>query len=294
MLDAKRMLDDNGVEAQEIHKGWINVQCPFCDDEGMHGGFNISGSYYTCFRCKYHWVVDAVAQIIGVDRHQAGEILKQYSDYVQDREEEYDVKVDKVKLPIGCGRMNEACREYLRNRGFDDKKLEREWGLMGTGYLGEYKFRVIAPIYLKGELISYQGRDITDRSQERYKACPKSDEVLNLKNTLYGIDKAKGKTCVVVEGIPLVWRLGAGAIATFGIDYTQQQVNIIQSTYDHIFILYDNEINAHRMSCDLANHIDAIKDVPSVEILRITDLSDYDDMTDREAFEFMQPLLQGS
>jgi hypothetical protein len=43
------------------------------------------------------------------------------------------------------------------------------------------------------------------------------------KETLYNLDNAKDGTAIVVEGPIDVWRIGDGAVATFGVIYTQKQ-----------------------------------------------------------------------
>ncbi len=48
--------------------------------------------------------------------------------------------------------------ELIRN--FDPNYLVSEWGLLSTGVLGEFKFRILAPVYFKGQLVSYQCRDL--------------------------------------------------------------------------------------------------------------------------------------
>ena len=118
-------------------------------------------------------------------------------------------------------------------------KLEKEWGLLGTGPVGPYKHRIIAPIHFRNELVSYQGRDITGKSPLRYKACSEKNEVMKHKHTLYGIDKVPGKRVVVVEGIADVWRLGPGAVATFGIKFTGSQINLL-SEFEKVFIIFDS------------------------------------------------------
>ena len=54
-----------------------------------------------------------------------------------------------------------------------------------------------------------------------------------------------------MEGITDVWRLGKLAFATFGIEYTRQQVRLISSLYKRVGIAYDFEIQAQRQAKEL-------------------------------------------
>lgn len=144
----------------------------------------------------------------------------------------------KLKLPL-CGELGAMHIQYLESRGFDAEKLESLWGLMGTKGIGRYPNRIIAPIFLNGTTVSYQGRDVTGKQKLRYKACSLEKEVIHHKNTLYGIDNCKD-SIVVVEGITDVWRLGYGAVCTFGIKYTTSQLRMIASKKRR-YIMYDTQ-----------------------------------------------------
>ena len=117
--------------------------------------------------------------------------------------------------------------------------MSRVWGLLGTGPIGEYKFRIVAPIEFEGRLVSYQCRDITGRAALPYLACAQENEVRDHKHCLYGMDLVPGHSVVIVEGIADVWRLGPGAIATFGIGYTTEQVDLMRR-WKRRFVLFDS------------------------------------------------------
>lgn len=59
-------LSDTGVPyrtaGKNTQKGWVNVNCPYCHDDGFHGGFNIESKslYYTCWKCKWHNPVETL------------------------------------------------------------------------------------------------------------------------------------------------------------------------------------------------------------------------------------------
>lgn len=60
-----------------------------------------------------------------------------------------------------------ACK-YLEGRRFDPKMLQDEWNVLATGPGAiikvnnktiDYSYRVIAPVYYEGKMVSFQGRD---------------------------------------------------------------------------------------------------------------------------------------
>ena len=201
-----------------------------------------------------------------------------------------------LSLPIGCKSIMsddpqfERHRNYLASRNFDPKELEKTWKLYGTGPIGPYKFRIIAPIFYGGRMVSYQGRDITGKSKIKYKACSKSMELVNHKRILYGLDFVND-VAIIVEGIADVWRLGKGAVATFGIEFTQPQVAIL-SKLRKCFIMFDAEEIAQKKAKELAESIVSLNPNVKVEIIKLSGVKDPAELTEKEAREISSCLLE--
>ncbi|MFA5583026.1 MAG: hypothetical protein WDA09_02335 [Bacteriovoracaceae bacterium] len=244
---------------QHRRKGWVNVICPYCTGThfGYHLGINTLEGWASCYRCGGHWLPKVVATLAKVPiqeafriikRHSSGELLQEYNEIVSRKE--------KLEFPECCGTLQSMHWKYLKSRNFK-ASVAREWELMGTGIHGPYNFRIIAPIRLDGILISYQGRDITDKSKMRYKNCSAEDEVYPHKHVIYGIDKCKGKRILVVEGITDAWRIGPGCGATFGINWSPPQARLIASRFEEFIILYDNEEQAQEKALALYQYLTA-------------------------------------
>jgi hypothetical protein len=264
MFDALRYLKDTGVPFAEaghpkVTAGWVGISCPFCRDAGVHGGFSLEKGFYNCWVCGWHDVVDVIAALERIKPHEA--VL---------RHAEYEIsstpiptprvrekKTGSATLPPEAGPLTSIHQAYLKKRGFDPDFLEEKYQLKGTGPVGSYKFRIIAPIYLDGRLISFQGRDVTGKSIIPYKACPKEREAVEHKDTLYNVDNARG-TVIVVEGIFDVWRLGDGAVATFGIGFRWTQVDMLASRFHQVFLLYDGEPKAQAQAQKIVNALNCL------------------------------------
>jgi len=247
-FDSERFFTDFGVEhwtsGKNVTPGWVNIRCPMCDDHSNHGGFSPQGKY-NCWRCGGHDVVTVLSKLLGMDEGQAIRTVRRYTTNLHrpsrvKKERKADASRD-VKLPFGCGALRPEHRRYLLQRNFSPKRLRNTFGIMGTGPVGDYKFRIIAPVYLDRKLVSYQGRDITGKAELRYKACKEENEAVHHKHTLYGIDLVPGRAGVVVEGITDVWRLGPGAVGTFGTSVTDEQLIMIYKRFDEIYLLFDPE-----------------------------------------------------
>lgn len=238
--------------------GWIQIECPFCTgNPGFHLGWSINEEYFNCWRCGWKSPEAVVAILTGVKGSALTSLLSEYQteSHADPTSSHRAVKggASRLKLPA-CGKLGAGHKRYLLSRGFDPVLLQRLWDLRGSNGVGRYRNRIIAPIYFGGRMVSYQGRDITGTQELRYKACPIEKEVVHHKHVLYGWDQCEDSV-VVVEGITDVWRLGYGSVATFGIKYTVEQLELI-GRKKRRYILFDTEdIQAREQGKLLANQL---------------------------------------
>lgn len=275
--------------------GWVQIHCPFCiGSRGYHLGHHIDTGAYSCWRCGKHSQVDVVKAMLNCGTSEAFRTIKEYSDSGRGGKTSSQGKEKRSKrkktcvLPEGTGELTKRHRKYLEGRKFDPDKLVELWGLKGTGIVGRYKNRIIAPIMFDGELVSYQGRDITNKHELKYKACSQENEVIEHQTIVYGLDFVVGDVCIIVEGIADVWRLGYGAVSCFGTAYTLNQVNLIAERMKKVFILFDaDEPNAIKQANKLACALSARG--LEVELLELEE-GDPGEMPQVEADKLMEEL----
>ena len=260
-MDIIQLYMDYSVDFQtEGHKhcrpGWVNVPCPspFCrGNAGYHLGFELANEHYFCWRCGWKPLLPTLAAILNISVYEVEKVSKIYGSYLPGRKS----KVPKVnllpfKLPSHTEVMRETHRRYLAGRCFDPDKLEREWGLLGTGPVAslttkkdgkekeiDYRFRIVIPYMWDGQMISFDSRDITGKTEVKYIACPLDREIISHKEILYGDQTAWGETGIAVEGTTDVWRMGKQAFAVSGIEYKQKQVRLIAKNFKRVAVLFD-------------------------------------------------------
>lgn len=187
--------------------------------------------------------------------------------------------------------MTDRHRQYLVNRKFVPELLERTFNLKGTGPVGDYLHRIILPIYLDRKMISFQGRDITGKCEDhdKYRACAKVNEALDHKHSLYAIDLVPGDAAVVVEGAADVWRLGPGAVGTFGTGFTRIQQLLFRRRFKQAFMLFDPEPIAMQKAeqCAYELAIIGIK----VELIELDEADDPGNLKQDDADYIMRELL---
>ncbi len=311
MIDILKLYRDFRIDHREAgHKhcrtGWVQIECPFCSgNEGYHLGYcfdnqNKFAGAFVCWRCGGHNSYKVIRQILGLDRGKTKETVRKYtksSSFKPSIETEVKILKRGFKFPSGAVELMDHHKKYLAKRRFDPDFLEKQYGLLSTGPFSSmkvgkgrdrkelsYKNRIIIPINWGGKTVSFQGRDVTNKHKLKYMACPEERELVNLKTILYG--ESNRKRCVLVEGVTDVWRLGFGALSTFGIKYRLSQVKCL-CKFEQVFILFDPEPQARKQ----AEKIQAALRFRGVNADVLTGFDcDPGDMKDEDAKKLMKEL----
>lgn len=238
------------VSGKNVRPGNVNIRCPMCDDGSNHGGFGLYRFNYRCWRCSAKDPVEVLSNLLSLStketwqeivKHKTG-IISQ-SSYFQYIEKKTKL-ADKLKWPIGMVDLQKQHKAYLENRNFDPQFAVRKMGVKGTLGYGDWSNRIIFPIYKNKQPIAYQGRTISkDPNALRYKFLKAHQEIYPSKNLMYGIDKLRGKTALVVEGLFEYMRFrpyGRNVVATMGTSLKESQIaSLVQADVERCFILFD-------------------------------------------------------
>lgn len=301
MLDFIRLADDFRIPHCEeghhhCHAGWVQTHCPECSNgqEGFHLGFSLSQGNFNCWRCGGLRFWDVITKILKKPIAECRRIVRQYeargvrpaaTPYVPARE---------IVPPPGLGPLQRQHRDYLRARGFNPRRLVGLWGIGGTGPAsGAWAWRVVIPIYDAAcEVVAYQGRAIVDGLKKKYCMTQVTKCGQRPSEMIYGIHKMRNADAVViVEGVPGVWRIGPGAVASFGMDWKMPQMYQLRR-FRRRYVMYDNEPLAQQRALALAKLLSVFPG--ETEVISDYDAPDPGDLTEAAAKRIRKALALSS
>lgn len=277
-MDIENLYRDYNIQTasssdKHYREGWLNCKCPFCSGhEGFHLGFHLQDEYFVCWRCGSHPQKITFSAVLGVGIRDVGAILQKYSFVLRSPRKTPKVILKPFHLPSGIEEIfPQRHRMYLEKRGFDPDKIISKWGIKATGVYSKleninYRHRIIIPYVWGGEIVTFQGRDITGKHPLKYLACPEIREKRNIKTIVYGNSKEWGDLGIGVEGVTDVWRLGGLAVGLSGIKYKSRQVREIAKIFKRFVVIFDPEpqaqVQADKLVADLRfRGVDAFKQV---------------------------------
>jgi hypothetical protein len=244
-----------------VTSGWAGMSCPWCTGKpGNYLGVNLAKVWFRCWRCGHHPQVETIAALCHIGIPQAWTIYRSLDGVgnggdryqAKDQAAQKRIAISPYRRPSDIDRMKRRHRDYLASRNFDPDEIERVWDVAGTGpasYLDEidYRHRLFVPIHWEGHEATFQARDITGKSDTKYRACPMDREAVHHKHIIYANPTLTGRTGICVEGVTDAWRLGPLAFATFGIQFKLAQVRAIITRFDRVAIAFDGGERQARM-----------------------------------------------
>jgi len=256
MLDNKALLDYIGIKYQTSGKNTarnaVSFQCPFCGDHSDHGNLSIFGTY-RCWRCGSYKLRELLERL-GFDGD-----LNLFFTETGFRKTAPDAKYDgrfrqpKESFSIPGDELNVGAANYLKQRGYDPRECKNVYGFKSYGQFGQYKgmnlsHRIMIPVYDKdGTLSSWVARDYSGYAKLRY-MTPKPDQcVKTVKELLYNAHLCSAAWAIVCEGVFDALKIGVGAIATFGIELSPKQMELL-AKFDTLIWLWDNEKHAQEQA----------------------------------------------
>jgi DNA primase len=248
----------------------------------------MSSKAYNCFKCgQFGNVVDFIQILDRCDLKQAIRISRSYQsiDSFIPPTEKKRSSADSAQLPFDSTKQFKTRHlEFLRSRRYEPEKLIKQYDLYVTGPSGDFKHRIIIPVFYKGEMVTYVGRDFTGRAEVPYKNCPDERSVISPKKILYNLDETDSTLCWV-EGFFDVARFGEGAVCSFGTKWTSEQLALLIGK-KRLYIWFDGD--AQREAKRLASAASAF--IPHVENLNFPEIKDPDSLSDAEMSEIKEEL----
>jgi hypothetical protein len=314
-MDIVKLYQDYSVKTPDKgHKhhreGWIQTECPFCSgDPGYHLGYNLQFNYFNCWRCGHVPVPKGIAGVLGISYKKAKELIKEYKGIGVKPKPKIRAKKRAFKMPNDIKPLSDFSfvhkyMRYERNFShFDIKKLTNDFGLMQTGPSSIFimngkpvplKFRILAPIYYNGEMISWQTRDSTGKSGLKYITCPKEAEKRDHKSIIYMHKDSNYASLpnyiVLCEGIFDVWKVhlsGFFAGCGFGVDLTIDQIYFLKKNFKRILFFLDPDKAGQRKGKELFSQL--VFSGVSCEIIKNKTGKDPGDLTTNQIQNILKP-----
>lgn len=282
-FNAVKFLEDYNIphftEGKNCAPGWINIQCPFHLDTN-HGGFNIRTGLYNCWKCGKSSIENVIQELLDINYYEAKNIKEEYEDSMIYKNQLNKEKLIPKNIELPGGSLQKMHIKYLRKRNFNPEYLVKKYGIKGTNFTGKFKYRIIIPIYYKYRLVSYQGRDVTDKQRLRYKALSKEESGFDLGTILYGIDDCKKDYIGIVEGAFDRFRMGDDFVSCLTSNLTDKQIKLL-SGFKKVYFLFDPEKEAYMKAKKVSRQLCSLG-VKSY-IVSLDDNRDPADLTDEEA-----------
>lgn len=311
----QRFCEEKGVayeaEGPNVARGNINIRCPFCDDPSEHLGLSLleRAPKWGCWRCRTAGLTPnyLVGRLLHCSRAQADVEVAAHDDRTPD---DFDSLLDPpragVKTPLQREKMLPAglhpldngrasarpFLEYLKERGFDQPDYVAAYYHLHYAIVGDYARRVVLPVYMERQLISWVGRAVQPATI-RYKTEDSGD----LKRTVANWDRLQEESgdelLLISEGPFDFLKLDhfgklhdIRATCTFGTSYTQAQVALLVKLvrkFRKSIVVFDAE--AKMMGARLADELSEISG-KRVDNRTVKGVKDPGEMTRRGIVQF--------
>lgn len=277
---------DYELSGKNVGKGWVGVDCPFCGDSGKHGGFSMDYGGWHCWKCvTKHSTRSAIKALTRSSWGTVNAIMEKYfKGFGIHRSDYKEAENSKPFVYPGDNPIPEQVDTYLLSRGFNPDFIKSKYHIGWGGLEGAYSLRMIIPIYFNHQLVSYQGRDITEMQPIRYKDCTISSAIIYHKKLLYNLDNCQENWCVVVEGVTDVWAIGDNSCATFGTGFTEEQAIMLSDFFDKVVVWYDPGYESQSVAHRLAHKLGLLG--VKTKVFSINGLADAAELPKRDVENF--------
>jgi hypothetical protein len=255
-MDFRELLERHRIVFHDSGKmtrpGWLNFACPYCRRD-PYMGYNLRGRYVHCWSCGRHALWHALHRLTGLPEKECVLLVCELPREAE-RWEGWVRHQGVLKLPMGSGPLQPVHSKYLSDRGFDAKVLIQRYSLLATGMISDvgYRWRIVIPVFCKGEMVSWTTRAIGD-VEVRYRAAEDERSRIPIENLIYNVDTCTN-AIVLVEGPADVWAGGDGFGALFGMRASPAQLEQL-SRFAVRVVCFDNEDQAQERATVLCRDL---------------------------------------
>jgi hypothetical protein len=310
-FDVLRWLDDEGYvySPESEASDYVVMQCPACADIGKHLSVKYRGDaavVFHCWRCendldgmkgngftlvmRLREVSKPVARNI-LERYQLEDGFRTARKQAERPRRDYKTLLPEFAERIEAGREPELVKRWFNKRRFD-LSLCQKYSLHFCE-MGEQALRLIIPVFLDRQMISWTARDMTGKAESKYISCANDRGISPIKSCLYGIDEAKAQPFIIlVEGVTDKWRLGDSAVALFGKAWTAAQRLLLWEKVGDadrpIIVALDPDVNDEEVRQTINRVRNLFDDVRALHLDPAKDGKDPGELSDARAGEILE------
>jgi hypothetical protein len=291
ILFLQRMNIPHWESGKNVTYGWVNIQCPYCDDASNHLGINLQSKKFSCWRCYQKGdIISLTMRLFRLPKADAIDLLAKYP-RTSRRVEQTKAFATQCRLPRGAKAfppVPEKILDFIEKRSLSVEnflKYASHW----TDAYDEMPCRIIFPMNYEGRMVSYVGRDFSGMSDKPYKNARDTDSSIPVKHLLFGFDEAPNNSVLVlVEGIIDKLKLGRRALATLGTRMTKEQVLVLAlKNPKKIYFCFDTETEAQTIAMSQAQQIWCCP----TEVIELNDFNDPGELSEEEGLRLMKQLV---
>lgn len=265
MVDFAKLFKKYNIDftTKQSH-GYVNTKCIYCGGDSYKLGFNIKDEFCTCFACGSHSLEKTIGLFLNLNSYTVKhEVLPKYrTKSIRNFENKKSSNVKELILPTDTFIKSE--REYLLNRRFNPDKLHKKYGVVGGGIVGDFAYRIILPLFYKGNLVSWTGRTILSKEKcdklqiPRYYNLSVEKSVMNPKDLFFNMDNCFKSSVMLVEGPFDCLRMGDNCICSFGTGIKDSQIELLANNFNKVYIAFDDETEAQHKARKLGMNLSSL------------------------------------
>jgi DNA primase len=242
-----------GVSLDEYYGEELRADCPFCGDTRQRLGVNSQTKLWHCFNCDEAGnLVGFLMRVLSLTYEAAVEMIlagrNRRRGLPELRAVEHDVpaarattttlpaEFEVLKMPM-LKRNRRFWRYLIQGRGLSIG-LVQDYGI-GFARSGEMAWRVIVPVIMHGQLMTFVARAISRERQPKYRSPVGADN----SRALFNLERLVGREDVVlVEGVFDALRIPDMAVATLGTHLSQaQRTLLIRAGIQRVILCWDED-----------------------------------------------------
>ncbi|HQJ56156.1 MAG TPA: hypothetical protein PLH46_00810 [Caldisericia bacterium] len=263
------------------------INCPFCEDDyGHHLGIFREG-FFTCWKNPEHrgslfklfsfltgYSFDYLKTYFEDDFDRFADIIETENNIKKLTLPEYFVKIEKRPSTM-------LFYNYLKSRGFDDVKgLVDRYNILCCFKNEEWNNRIIFPVYINGQIVTWVGRAVSNNAKLRYKNLSAEKSILKTTDCLYNYDTIiqGGDILIITEGVFDAIKLdyytseNIKVTCIFTSRLSEKQIHTLLTLYKkygRIFIILDKD--AYIKALGIKDELSFIK---NIEVFILEDVKD--------------------